>query len=180
VALANDVDNAKHLIWNDLEGSEGIDRNDFNTWKNWRLPAHGLVASLAQTAGPWYIRGLPRMRDVFSRIWNTPDLITSMDAVIIWRPWTEGAKVEAWRPKFASAGELPDEPAVEPAVSTFSTFPPPRTEGLHLDQNPFLKPHLDCIQGMVPLYPVTRDVGGLEVVPFSHTDEHTQCLPRCA
>lgn len=170
VALANDVDYAKSLIWNDLEGAEGIDRNDLNTWKKWCLPAHGLVASLAQTAGPWYIRGLPRVKEVFSRIWETPDLITSMDAVIIWRPWLEGAKVAAWRPKFLAAEEVPEEPV----VSTFESFPPPRTEGLHLDQNPFTKPYLDCIQGMVPLYPVTRDFGGLEVIPFSHTDEQKE------
>jgi hypothetical protein len=47
----------------------------------------------------------------------------------------------------------------------------PITEGLHLDQNPFSKPDKVCIQGMVPLFPVTAAVGGLAVVPQSHTGE---------
>merc|ERR1719390_131282 len=61
-----------------------------------------------------------------------------MDTVIAWRPW----HVEkSWRPQ---------------------------TEGLHLDQNPFTKPQLDCVQGMMPLMDVTEATGGLEVVPGSH------------
>jgi len=47
----------------------------------------------------------------------------------------------------------------------------PKTEGLHLDQNPFSKPNLECVQGMVALLPVTETIGGLQVVPDSHTDE---------
>jgi len=41
-----------------------------------------------------------------------------------------------------------------------------------LDQNPFDKPDLDCIQGMMPLLPVTQETGGLEVVPKSHLEEN--------
>ena len=61
-----------------------------------------------------------------------------MDAVIAWRAWQQ-----------------------EQNVAT-------RSEGLHLDQNPFDKPRLDCVQGMVPLIRVTDVSGGLEVVPGSH------------
>jgi len=43
-----------------------------------------------------------------------------MDAVVIWRPWWAAPEGERWMP---------------------------RTEGLHLDQNPFSKPQKDCIQG---------------------------------
>merc|ERR1712224_888095 len=46
----------------------------------------------------------------------------------------------------------------------------PETEGLHLDQNPSSKPDLDCVQGMVPLLPVTKVSGGLQVVPCSHNE----------
>jgi hypothetical protein len=35
--------------------------------------------------------------------------------------------------------------------------------GLHLDQNPFAKPGFECVQGMMPLLPVTDEVGGLQV-----------------
>lgn len=41
---------------------------------------------------------------------------------------------------------------------------------MHLDQNPFHKPNLECVQGMVPLFPVNGTTGGLAVVPKSHTD----------
>jgi len=63
-----------------------------------------------------------------------------MDAVLAWRPWRMN---DHWKPV---------------------------TEGLHLDQNPFSKPGFEVVQGMVPLYAVTTESGGLEVVPRSHTD----------
>ena len=90
------------------------------------------------------------MKNVFSRIWETDDLIVSMDAIIAWRKW-KGYDLHSNNDEFPSR---------------------PRTEGLHLDQNPFDKPYLDCIQGMMPLLPVTEETGGLEVVPLSHSDEH--------
>merc|ERR1711957_1087383 len=43
-----------------------------------------------------------------------------------------------------------------------------KTEGLHIDQNPLVKPVRECVQGMLPLLPVTPASGGLEVVPGSH------------
>jgi len=72
-----------------------------------------------------------------------------MDAIMVWKPWwahPDSARIPmVWNPWY------------------------PRTEGLHLDQNPYRKPLLDCVQGMLPLYDVTEQVGGLEVVPGSHT-----------
>ena len=56
-----------------------------------------------------------------------------------------------------------------------------------MDQNPFTKPQLDCVQGkgkckcrckcidcvqgMLPLIDVTERSGGLEVVPRSHCED---------
>ena len=65
--------------------------------------------------GAWYLRGLPKLRQVFAQIWVTDDLIVSMDSTIVWRPWWID---ERWRPV---------------------------TEGLHLDQNPFQKSFKDCV-----------------------------------
>ena len=94
---------------------------------------------MTQDQGAWFVRGCPGVRHAFQEIFNKPDLIVSMDALIIWRPWwIDGS----WRPV---------------------------TEGLHLDQNPFQKPGLETVQGMVALFPVTPSTGGLEVVPRSHT-----------
>ena len=82
-------------------------------------------------------------------LWDTDELITSMDCVIIWRPWW-GMGDKIWKPV---------------------------TEGLHIDQNPFKKSGLQCVQGMVPLLPVTKETGGLAVVPRSHT-EYVQDIVR--
>jgi len=137
VLSSQDVETVKDLIWQDIEGAySSLSRQDPSTWSKWMLPVHGIVASLAQTAGPWYVRGHANVKRAFQKIWETPNLITSMDAVLLWRS------------------------------DVFHD-----TEGLHLDQNPFMKPQLDCIQGMIPLLPVTQEIGGLEVVPFSHTSQ---------
>mmetsp|Transcript_100788 Transcript_100788/g.289079 ORF Transcript_100788/g.289079 Transcript_100788/m.289079 type:complete len:288 (-) Transcript_100788:145-1008(-) len=107
-------------------------------------PTRGTTAP-TQHRPPLHRRsGLANVRKAFGAIWGTEELITSMDAVVIWRPWWAAPEGERWMP---------------------------RTEGLHLDQNPFSKPQKDCIQGMVPLIDVTEDVGGLQVVPRSHSDE---------
>lgn len=100
----------------------------------------GLIPWLAQSAGAWDVRGWPGVKQAFACIWSDDDLIVSMDCVLMWLPWWQNSE---WRPV---------------------------TEGLHLDQNPFTKPGFECVQGMVPLLPVTAASGGLEVVPGSHTD----------
>ena len=42
---------------------------------------------------------------------------------------------------------------------------------LHVDQDPFTKTGPHCVQGMIPFLDVTQDIGGLKLVPKSHTDE---------
>jgi len=71
-----------------------------------------------------------------------------MDCAIIWKPWW---MQDNWEPY---------------------------TEGLHLDQNPFSKPGLECIQGMVPLLPVTSVSGGLQVVPNSHLEGEKEAFKQ--
>jgi len=65
-----------------------------------------------------------------------------MDSLLLWKPWWHN---KGWKP---------------------------RTEGLHIDQNPFDKPGKLCVQGMVALYDVTNETGGLEVVPKSNLPEN--------
>ena len=43
--------------------------------------------------------------------------------------------------------------------------------GLHIDQDPFRKRGFHCVQGMVPFLDVTKEIGGLQLVPKSHTEE---------
>jgi hypothetical protein len=141
VASADQVCAAKDLLWDAICDRFGHTvRDDPNTW-NFPLNEAGIVPWLAQSAGAWAVRGWPGVKQAFARIWETEDLIVSMDCVLLWRPWWIDSK---WRPS---------------------------TEGLHLDQNPFNKVTLECIQGMVPLLPVCDASGGLRVVPDSHLDD---------
>ena len=136
VASTEEVKVARHLLERDLASLN--------------LPSHGLLAKLAQSEGAWTVRGIPKVKEAFTKIWDTEDLIVSMDAIISWRLWK----------------------GYDPSISNQTLPPRPRSEGLHLDQNPFDKPYLDCVQGMIPLLPVNTETGGLQVVPSSHLDEN--------
>ncbi len=168
VANEDQVRTGRALFWDDIEkNNPNVRRDDVETWKpvprgghsavpehkRWMLSSSGLVSgSLAQGAGAWHVRGLPLVKEAFARIWKDEDLIVSMDCVLIWRPWS----------------------------GTNDCGIIPRTEGLHLDQNPYSKPGLDCVQGMVPMYDVTPGTGGLAVVPGSHTGKNREWCKQFA
>ena len=136
VALATDS------LWRDMEGRFGAARDDISTWS--MIPNGGagiLNQYLPQSEGAWLIRGQESIRSIFRRIWDTDDLLVSMDSLLVWLPWWVNS---SWKP---------------------------HTEGLHIDQNPFYKPTRCCVQGMFPLTDVTSEIGGLEVVPGSHLPE---------
>lgn len=147
----DDVEQVKSLWWDWLESlGGGAARSDPKTWTDANFPGlldKGFFCTRAggQSAAAWAIRGNRRVHEAFAKIWGEEDLITSLDTFIGWRPW--------WK--------MPGVPA----------GPKPRTEGIHCDQNPHNKRGLRCIQGMVPLRPVTPEVGGLCVAPESHTDD---------
>jgi len=92
----------------------------------------------------WYLRGLPPVRKIFERIYETEELLTSMDTFIMWRPWWLSPDGEDWGPN---------------------------VERLHCDQNPVYRPGFHCVQGMIPLLPVNQITGGLQIVPDTNTDE---------
>lgn len=146
-ADAAHVEAARELMWDALERTTTARRDDLASWREWRLDQRGfaLHGTVTQGAGAWSVRSLPLIRRAFERIWNTEELISSMDAVLVWKPWWRaeevGASTASWRPK---------------------------VEGLHVDQNPLKKPDFACVQGMVPLFDVTETTGGLQVVPASH------------
>eukprot|EP00929_Paragymnodinium_shiwhaense_P108571 TRINITY_DN7488_c0_g1_i3.p1 TRINITY_DN7488_c0_g1~~TRINITY_DN7488_c0_g1_i3.p1 ORF type:complete len:267 (-),score=28.64 TRINITY_DN7488_c0_g1_i3:127-927(-) len=147
VASASDVQRARELIWKDIENMWSVSRTDPSTWNGFGVGLPGLCPNLAQAAGPWHLRGLQSVRHAFGCIWGSAEkpeeeLLTSMDCVLLWRPWWKNAE---WTPV---------------------------TEGLHLDQNPFTKPDLECVQGMMPLIEVSEASGGLQVVPQSHRSEN--------
>lgn len=148
VADADQVNEAKSLLWDAIsERHEQVNKQDPDTW-NFRCNAPGIIPWLAQSAGAWAVRGWPGVKNAFAQIWQTEELIVSMDCVILWRPWWLNSD---WKPQ---------------------------TEGLHIDQNPFRKPGLECVQGMVPLIHVDEHSGGLQVVPDSHLDAAKEAFKR--
>ena len=50
---------------------------------------------------------------------------------------------------------------------------------MHVDQNPFFKKGLKCVQGMIPLRNVRKDeVGGLQVVAKTNNSKTQQYLSQ--
>ena len=150
VAGEDEVERARDLLWiwlSDL--GTGIQRSDPGTWTDEAWPdwpgykKYGNCKSEggAHQEAAWFLRGLSKLKEVFQNIYKTEDLIVSMDGIIVWRSWKE------------------DEARI------------PTSSKLHMDQNPFTKPGFQCVQGMLPLYPVTPEVGGTLLVPFSHLDQ---------
>ena len=146
-----EVKKAEDAFWEWLESvGSGIKRSDPSTWENKNWPGlndMGFFVSYGgcHTWASWIVRTHPKVKQAFSKIWNTDQLITSLDTIISWRPW--------WNP--VSKGDWD-----------------PYVENLHLDQNPFFKKGLKCVQGMMPLKRVRRnEIGGLKVVPKSNSEE---------
>lgn len=146
-AAADEAPSAEALFWDYLCSRGDIKRENASTWlraNGWPGGGRGFSVEAGggcHTPAAWLLRGAPGVKQAFARVWGTNDLLVSFDTFIAWRPWS-----------------LPLAP------SQFK----PVVEGLHLDQNPFFKPGRQCVQGMVPLRPVTAEVGGLAVVPRSH------------
>jgi len=125
----------------------GVKRNDPSTWTQWGVDIRGIIVDGAtiQSAAAWSIRGLPTVKNIFTKIWGTESLLVSMDSTILWKPWWGEHKSRL-----------------------------PSTEGLHMDQNPWAKPGKECFQAMLPLLDVTKEIGGLQVVPKSHLYENKE------
>jgi len=146
-ASPEEIEKALDLFWEHFESKEGVKRYDMSTWENWSTDRRGIItkAHVIQCAGAWYVRGLPKIKEIFKQIWKTDDLVVSMDSLLMWKPWwASPTKNPRWLPM---------------------------TEGLHIDQNPFQKRTKCCVQGMLALYDVTEETGGLEVVPGSNQPE---------
>jgi hypothetical protein len=146
VADTTEVSSAIDMYWEHYETTDNVDRNNTETWSDWYLDRRGIQTRgpTIQCGGAWFVRGLPRVKSAFANIWETEDLIVSMDSLIVWKPWWVNSK---WIPI---------------------------TEGYHMDQNPFTKPNRLCVQGMVPLYDVDEVTGGLQVVPRSNTPDQLE------
>jgi len=134
------------LLWDYLEDlGTGIDRSDPETWNDDRWPtcAHGGIMpsyGIGHSESQWFLRSIPNVKKAFAKIWDTEELLTSFDAVSLWRPWNINPE---WK--------------TENGRSWF-----------HIDQHPISRPGKQCIQGLVNLLPTSKEVGGNVVIPGSH------------
>jgi len=132
------------IFWNHLEKeSEGaISRYDPVSWKFWpgRHINSGVVTDMGigQSAFLWHARGIPKVAEIFARIWHTDELLTSFDGCGTLRP-----------------------PELHKKYIT-------RAGWYHIDQNGYNKKGRICVQGLLNFFPSGDLDGGLVVVPGSH------------
>jgi len=146
VATPEEIAKGLNLAWDFIEGlGVGIDRNNIESWDTpeWPNPfGNGIVSGdgIGQSELLWFARGIPNVKKIFSKIWNTEELITSFDGMCYHRPFEYN---ETWKTK--------------------------STPWYHLDQNGHTRPGKICVQGFLNFCPAGLHDGGLVVVPRSHT-----------
>ncbi|CAF3746185.1 unnamed protein product [Rotaria sp. Silwood1] len=134
----------KDLLWNFFENIPGchIRRNDPETWSSFwpGFPTSGVVnnCGIGQSDFMWNIRSNRKVKRVFTRIWNTNELLVSFDGCGVFRNWH-------YDPKWKTNGGW-----------------------YHVDQNPIEKPDRCCVQGLVSLMKQNETTGGLIIIPNTH------------
>ena len=86
----------------------------------------------------WNIRSNRNIKRVYSRVWNTNELLVSFDGCGVYRDWRYDSR---WKTKGG---------------------------WYHVDQNPIKKPDRCCVQGFVSLTNQNETTGGLIVIPYTH------------
>ena len=145
VLTENECDTAIDGIWNWLGSlNMGILRDEPESWgaSNWITSIHGIVKnySVGQADFMWDIRTHRRVKEVYERIWNTTDLVTSFDGACVMRPFEQ--------------------------VKRCRLFDDPENVWLHSDQSPYTQE--DCIQGFVNLEEAGVEDGCFKCYPKSH------------
>lgn len=151
-----------------------------STWEDANWPGQAGLGFFqthggGQTRAAWEIRGKPQVKVPFAKIWNDSDLLTSMDTFICWRPWWLTARYQSENQPNQSDNKTDNKTDnnIDTSSHVLNTWEDwePRVERIHCDQNPKRRPGFHCVQGMVTLLPAQPSVGGLQVVPDTHTDE---------
>lgn len=145
------------LVW-DWLCALGVDRYDLNAWQVeegcWphdnmsrrHRAGTGIVASngAGQSAAAWTARIAPGVRSAFAHVWATDELMTSMDGLVLWRPWQQrpSSVSEEWRTE---------------------------SGWLHIDQHILKYPGRLLVQGMLALSDAHPErTGGFICVPNAH------------
>jgi hypothetical protein len=149
VPTHEEIEQLKDLFWNCIEttSNQTITRDDPISWSDangWPgNKSTGIISSPSfnHSSFMWNLRLLPRVKEAFSHIWKTNDLLVSFDAGNAFRPWKHNSQ---W-------------------VTEGSWW--------HIDQNALKGPSRQgrvCVQGLVSLFDATSETGGLCVIPRSH------------
>ena len=104
------------------------------------IHSHGVVnhAGVGQSDFMWNVRSNRRIKEIYSRIWNTNELLVSFDGCGLFRDW-----------RYQSSWKT-------------------RAGWYHVDQNPIQKPNRCCVQGFASLTDQNATTGGLIVFPRTH------------
>lgn len=159
VATLKEVEQQKNRFWEYIEGLETredrgrILRNDPETWKdeNWLgNKSTGIIRSpnFCHSEFMWTSRTFPKVKQAFSEIWKSDEMLVSYDAGNAFRPWK-------YNPQWVTEGNW-----------------------WHVDQNCRKGPSRQgrvCVQGLVTYYDVTEESGGLCVIPGSHLYHKEVC-----
>jgi len=143
VLSQEEVLKGRELAWDFLEQApeSKIKRDDPKTWDyHWPDPfGKGIIVSdaVGQSSFLWYVRGIPKVSQVYKTIWSTDRVVTSFDGFCMHRPFEYNS---SWLTK---------------------------SGWYHVDQNGTKKPHKICVQGLVNFYDSGPEDGGLVVVPDS-------------
>lgn len=144
VANKEERETGVSLFWDLCEEKQpSLNRNDPSTWTTDRWvasPSVGIMSGygIGQSAFLWYSRLLPKVKEAFSNIWGTDDLLVSYDGCGVFRP-----------------------PEQDPNWATDGGW-------YHIDQNLYKRPGLHAIQGLVSYFPSGPYDGGFVVTPKSH------------
>lgn len=120
-----------------------FDINNKTTWKHFYdfFPLHSMLCQhwgLGHMQPIWDIRQHPNVRNIFEKVWETPDLLVSFDGLSIHLP-PEDTKRGWYR----------------------------KNIWMHTDQSS-AKKGLHCIQGLINLYPVNEGDATLSILENSH------------
>lgn len=94
ICSKEEVSHARDLFWKFLSEHANMSRSDPSTWTDENFVNVGSASTgilfyrgIGQSEFLWYLRLMPKVKQVFAQIWNTADLLTSFDGANIFRPW---------------------------------------------------------------------------------------------
>ena len=162
VANASELSRARELFWAFVEGARvGAVREDPSSWRRLQPNQYGIVwgHGSGQSRLMWHVRTLPRLREMFERVWDSADLIASFEGFSIFPPLDEE---ENW--DIADGGWCARTRAAAAAGAQIAHA----RRRFHTDQNGVSRPGLQTIQSLTALWDQDESTGAFVVVPRSH------------